>query len=132
MFLIPAEVILEVGISCVFSDTVVYSMATARKVTFVKKLNGGDFTQLNELPEEPDEDADDFFGPTTEGGDEALSSPSTGRTAGATADGPTVVANGPTATPSTVGGASVGGASVGAITNSRSAFGTVETSAPPY
>jgi hypothetical protein len=124
MFSTPAEVILEVGISCVFSDNVFYGMATARKVTFVKKLNEGDFNQLNELPEEPDEDADDFFASMTEGGDEPLSSPSTAA-AGATADGPTVMADGSTAIPSTV-----GGATVGAIAKPRSAVGPVETSAP--
>jgi hypothetical protein len=58
---VPATVLVDCTVSVVYSKTAVYGMVTARSCKFIKKLGKGQFTQLNPLPDEPDDSADDFL-----------------------------------------------------------------------
>ena len=67
-FHIPARVVLECIVSVVYKHDSFKGMLSCKKVRFVKKLADEDFTQLNEIGEIPDEEADFFISTPTGGG----------------------------------------------------------------
>jgi hypothetical protein len=66
-FHIPAKVVLECIVSVVYKHDSFKGMLSCKKVRFVKKLADEDFTQLNEIGEIPDEEADYFMTSTAHG-----------------------------------------------------------------
>jgi len=83
-FHIPAKVILECIVSVVYKHDSFKGMLSCKKVRFVKKLADEDFTQLNEIGEIPDEEADFFMSADahTEGNKAAVAEQTTPKSTG--------------------------------------------------